>query len=803
MRFRQTILRLGLGVTICIGLFSAVAWAATIEATLVVEGIVYDFDSRQPIPFTTIRVVGSDRSALANGEGRFRLRLGPDERELKFSHIAYFSELLAVGSADSIFVADIYLHPGLIDVGGLRVYGREYDPGQRIILEAIQRKEDILTKIHDYQCDAYTKLLVFDESKPDSSEIMMITETQTTAFWEQPNQFKQIIRSRRQSANIDAEGNLVTIGNILNFNKNRIELGRYSIVSPTAEDALDHYNYYLLDTLYLDSMPVFRLEIEPKNPDDPLFVGFIHIADSTYDVVEVDVGFSRGVDFSVMKDLRYSQRFAQFENEYWMPIEIRFSASIELKIPLPGIPDKIGFAHVASLHEYQFDAGHADGTFGEYLVEVDYSADEIDTSGWQARQTIPLTTRELAAYHRIDSIKQLPPSIGKIATIGVAVAAYLLLVGEEDIFRFNRVEGPYLGLGGQQSLLNNRLKIRRKFGYAFDAKRSQHHLGATYRLHPGQKLDLSFDYINRITRRPTIISGPRYNPSFSAILNWVDPLDYYRIKGFRAATTFKLVNQTRLELGYNDFRQWSMPVNTDYSFFDGEGDRPRANPAITEGQLRSVSAEFRYDSRKMFNNKGEDIRIDEPEYLTVTAGIEYASPQFVSNDFDFRSYSVDIRRTQRSFGMGVTKMRLYAGGSDGNLPPQKQFTIDFSDPFAFAESGFFTLDQNNFGGSRALVVSAQHNFRRRLFVASGIPLVKNIPLWLSVHGGAFWTDFKNHTLVDGDEAVRLAGKPYRELGFGLGNLTPFLMPLNLALKFSWQLSDYDTSDFMVTFDIKL
>ena len=214
----------------------------------IIEGAVYDAETHEPIPFATVQVIDTDRATLANGEGCYRILLYPGERQLKFSHIAYFSRLVDFPATDSAASFDIHMHSCMADVGVVRVYGREYDPGQRIIVEAIRRKRDILSSIHDYRYDAYTKVVAYDRTDPDSSKVLLIVESQTTAYWEQPDRYKEVISSRRQSANIDAEDNLVTVGEILNFNRNRIELGRYSIVSPTAEDALDHYNYYLMDT---------------------------------------------------------------------------------------------------------------------------------------------------------------------------------------------------------------------------------------------------------------------------------------------------------------------------------------------------------------------------------------------------------------------------------------------------------------------------------------------------------------------------------------------------------------------------
>jgi len=51
-------------------------------------------------------------------------------------------------------------------------------------------------------------------------------------------------------------------------------------------------------------------------------------------------------------------------------------------------------------------------TFDEFVVEVDREADKIDSLAWRARQTIPLTSEETAAYRRIDSLEKLPPKPG-------------------------------------------------------------------------------------------------------------------------------------------------------------------------------------------------------------------------------------------------------------------------------------------------------------------------------------------------------------------------------------------------------
>ena len=59
---------------------------------MVVEGVIYDADTQEPIPFATIRVLGTGKSTLANDDGQYRLVLHGDSHSLKFSHVSHYSE---------------------------------------------------------------------------------------------------------------------------------------------------------------------------------------------------------------------------------------------------------------------------------------------------------------------------------------------------------------------------------------------------------------------------------------------------------------------------------------------------------------------------------------------------------------------------------------------------------------------------------------------------------------------------------------------------------------------------------------
>lgn len=777
---------------------SLLAFSNSLSAAAI-EGRILDRETGQALPYATIQILGTGKATSANDDGRFRIVCEPGKQILKVSHIGYYTTLDTVEVVENVAEREISLLSTVVLGQTVVVYDRQYDPAQLIIIEAIKRKKEILERIGDYKYSSYTKFVARDLSKEDSSKIMAITETQAQSFWERPNKYKEIITARRQSANMSAADNLVTIGEMLNFNKNRIDIGSYSVVSPVAEDALGYYNYYLLDSTYIDSRKVYKLEVEPKNQADALVEGYLLIADSTYDVVDVDFGFNEGVRLPFVKDLRYVQRVAQFENLYWMPIEIRFTADVVIKFP--GIPDKIGIDLAGSIYDYSFETGHAENTFDEYAFEVAETADEVDSTTWSLRQSIPLSIQELRGYARLDSIQKAPKPLRKqLLEVGVVVVG-LFTVGAYDFARFNRVEGPYLGLEDSFGSKRRGLQLDVKSGYAFETKLYQYKLGTRYQFPGRKRVAIKAEYLREVAQRQTLNQG-NYNSTFESLFFKYDPVSYFYRRGGSAGLEFSPIQHFKLEGNVSDFKQRSLSNATDFSYFN-RSDEYLVNPSIVDGNLRMLTGSIEYDSRKLWKNKGQDMRMWSPQYTTLKLTAEMSSPDFLSSDFDYRRYYVSVYRRQRTLGLGVTHINLFAGSSTRSLPPQSYYQlVDYAGVVAGENAAFMTLGDYRIAGDRAAYVYANHEFGQYLFKKSGIPLIKSIPFTLGVHGGTMWSDFHNVKPHDDGRDWLEAEKPYSEIGFSLGNLTPFLSILNFGVYLTWQLSDYNTNTFIWRLGIK-
>lgn len=766
-------------------LFFIVLFGNNISATEL-SGQIVDAQNGDPVPFATINVIGSNLSTSANKTGHYRLSLDPGQYQIKATHIAHYSQTEPISIASDKYILNFSLEPATIELPPIRVYDKQYDAAQRIILEAIKRKETILKSIAQYDFNAYTKLIVSKEEKA-KIEIAFITETQVEGYYTYPDNYKQIITARKQSANIKSEENMVSVGEILDFNRNRIDFGRDQVVSPTAKDALDYYNYYLMDTIEFDGKQVFVLEIEPKSETTPLFEGTINIADSSFAVVGVEVGFNEGFSSNYISSPKYRQIFSHINDDIWMPTFINFTLALDLKIP--AFPT-LYIDYSASIYNYSFDRKSDDDIFDEYIIEVSPTADEIDSTAWYSTQLIPLTEKEIYGYHRIDSMETNKPFYKKMPTYILGALAVPFLA--YDFYHFNRVDGHYLGL--KIPFKNDRFDLFLKAGYAIDAEEWQYHTGGRYSFDKKNKLKIGFDIFDQTRTRQTVISNPNGNATFLALLAKTDAYDYFRQTGFNASAIAKPFRFGEVSLTYDQSKYHSRMIETDYSLFNKD-DTLRDNPAIFDGPMHSFRAEFTYDNRRALKNKNRIEKLGAIPYTILKIGAEYAPDKFSDNVFDFQRYYLSLDRVQRLFNWGVTSFSLFSGIGSKKLPPQKYFVIDFgADPFE-DESTFHTLSDINFSGSEALAMYAEHDFGRRLFKASKIPLIKDIPLGLNIHGGAFWTDFNDHNYFYGDEALPSARTAYSEFGFGINQL-----PMFMRFDFTWQLSDYGTDKFAISMD---
>jgi hypothetical protein len=668
-----------------------------------------------------------------------------------------------------------------------------------IIAAAIARRHALLATLQDYQYQVAVKLVVRDLDQPQdsASSIAFVKETRSSVSWQAPGHYHETVVARRQVNHLHGVWTPLSINDIGNYQRNRLVAQSQWLVSPIATDALDHYAFRILDTLCIKDHQVIRLAFVPRSETSPGFAGTIDIAASTYDVMAIDAGVNDATRFGLWRKVRYQASFEDTGGGRWMPHLIRLTGEARLAARLPRTPRNVALEQEAQFDRFQLNESGQSGIPNELRVVIERLADRADSAAWSLPGAIPPTATERQVWNRRDSAARRLP--GRIGRMGRAFQLSRFSTAGPDFFHFNRVDGAYVGAGSTWRTTPD-LTLSTKVGYGTASEQWQYRVGGEYQVSEPRRLWLGLSYHDETVTRPSLLPHS-VDRTVEALLYRRDPLDYYRERGLTLSFAIRPVDFTRLELHYNDQEQSSLPAVTDYSLLTPSR-APRSNGSIVNGRMRSLSGSFTYDSRSLLRRNGLDSPLPSLTWTRINVSAEVASPRLIPDDFDFRRYSLQVERHQRTLGMGITTINALVGITTGTVPPQRYFAIDFGlRRLGFQAGGFKTLGDTGFAGNRIAMVSVRHDFDRLLFAKSGLPLIRRSPFTLSVYGAAFAINFVDHTQLSGDSAFRATSGPYSEAGFALGNLVPFLAPLNLGAQFTWQLSRQSTRRFQFGFSL--
>ncbi|OYV85159.1 MAG: hypothetical protein B7Z63_05885, partial [Ignavibacteriae bacterium 37-53-5] len=341
--------------------------------------------------------------------------------------------------------------------------------------------------------------------------------------------------------------------------------------------------------------------------------------------------------------------------------------------------------------------------------------------------------------------------------------------------RFNRVEGLFLGgtytytSGGTRGYLGltsegvkasfgkKGWSLKMSAGYGFSDRIPKWRLAASYPLGNEIKYEAGAEAYRDIAHFPDGGFYPGVVTSLFSLFGRDDYWDYYLAYGWRAYLSTTPIDQLTISLAYLSERENTVLQHTNFNILSF-GDTYRANPAITDGQVRSVQFDLRYGDEKP--------PLDLIPVKAVELAAEYSSPSILESDFNFGRYSLTASYFFPTFLRSYAfppqlYMKLAAGVSTGTLPPQREFVLD-SQLGRFAPFGVLrTAYPREFVGDRFVMFAFEHNFRNVPFLALDIPFLYKSGMEVLVDGAA------GQSWLNG---VSTTNGWYYEAGFGIGKI---------------------------------
>ncbi len=292
---------------------------------------------------------------------------------------------------------------------------------------------------------------------------------------------------------------------------------------------------------------------------------------------------------------------------------------------------------------------------------------------------------------------------------------------ENVVFRYNRVEGLFLGLGTEKKYYWNgerHWNMYGSVGYGFKSHAWRGNLGlarqfALRNTDGHELLELGAEGYTLTDTKDQWIIHPMEN-TLSALLIHEDFRDYFKREGYTVHAAYYTVQdyfKSEISIAYSADRYDSLSNTADWALFGGEK-RFRLNPAIQPGRINSMTASLGLNTVSRLSGGDEG--------WSIVGTAEFAKRSY-GGDAEFDRYVLDLRRFQPLGRYENFNIRVRGGSGSGILPMQKMYDL----------GGLGTLNAFPFKsetGNRMLLVNAE-------LVLNGAALddLEFWPTWLFRH----------------------------------------------------------------------
>ena len=786
-------------------LFILICLSSTYAQTYKLTGKISDSRTSKPLSFATVKLIDSTYGTTADQNGEFILRLGNGYHRAVFSYIGYFSDTASIFIDGKDEERNVYLRPTEILTEEIEVLGE--DPAYDIIRKAIKYKKLFQSNLNEYDYNAYSKFVirsnvgtssekdtVKDNSKMD---IFGILESETKGYVKKPDIEKQIVLSKKETANIQ-KGFAIPL--IMNFYDEKIDLNSLKIPGPLSDDAFDSYEYKLANVTSMDSLRIFKINVINTSNLMPQFFGNIYIIDSIYALLKVDLntndaGLPRGID-----NLEFLQKFTSYsdkaKNNFWMPtdVEIFADGSFMGLIKFKGEVFTI-------VSNYNLNVKAPKGTFDDIVIKILPDASKKDSAYWAANQLIKNTDEEKRTFEKIEKDEKKKE---KAISFGLTSLQFgkSLSLNVLNLYSFNRAQGHQLGLDISYNKDFGKYYFNGFLGYGFGDKKTKYDVSGQLRLLKDRNLWVNMRFYNNLNalflaeRTTTRI----IENNFYTLFYKKDRENYYYGNGYSLYASKTIIPHLRFGLLYSQEKQLPAYKTSDYSITKQSLIYPE-NPLINEAFRRKAGFELRIDPNNYYGidwGDGEITKFRNTEYPRLTVKYEYSSENWGST-YEYSKLSYNFFGQNRVNSFINLKYRIGGVLMNGAVPYQDLANFSTRSHISPELMAFIVMDYNEYLGDRLFSFNVENNFGRILW--GNVPILKRFDLIGFFSAGK--TEISNSNRIAFNNGYPFNPSTtdgiYMEAGFAIDKI----LEIGKA-NFAWRLNNLKTGkNFFVIFSFGL
>ncbi|MEP1941414.1 MAG: DUF5686 family protein [Balneola sp.] len=711
----------------------------SVQAQTKITGIVADAVTGERLPAAHVIIEGTYTGTIANEDGEFSLIVKSFPATIVVRYIGFETQKITVEQGHSKPL-DFLMKESVAQMEQLVVTTE--DPAIAIMKEVIARKKIWRAKLNTYRAEAYSR-----QQLRNDTTIVSVSESVSEVFWDKKRGPREVLKSRRQTANIQGADNFAGVSYLPNFYDDELDIAGFDVVGITDERALKYYTFKLVEFTSIDDKVVFEISVEPKRKLQPLFEGTIFVLDEDFALLSVKLKPNNVIVFPPpVQDfnLSYEQQFSNFGGDFWLPVDVRIDGLVEVGIVGLRFPP-IGFHQVSKMNNYQVNVDLPDSLYTQWTwISVDSTTIGKSDSLFQTSiDPVPLSSKEEEAYKSLDSTATLEKAFrpkgfftrfldlddddndgnsgvtvsssgggsrqSNYSSDGKKQSTVRRFVSDlSPTGRFNRVDVFNIGLKHERRYFDRRLQSEFKVGYSFGYEEAGY--GAKLSWWPLKKTRrFVFSVGYNADTRSSYDSG-LYGITIASVmplLGYQDYFNFYRNEGFQLGTAYRPGGQRNTyRLYYNYEKHSSINFKTSYDLL-GRDNLQRINPPIEDGTLSSFR--FQISRGDLQNNFGA------VELNGASLDIEQSST-LIGSDWNFTKLNFNgFKRFntfyKKRFFPNALDIRVNAGTYLGDLPVQENGTLDASFGYLTPFGAFRSKRYIPYQGASYFAVNAEHNFR--------------------------------------------------------------------------------------------